>query len=65
MSEEFDFKKELHKKDFPIDILRTGFSDKNTLQKQIIRTNCIDCLDRTNSMQYLIGEKILELQLDS
>ncbi|KAJ0453106.1 putative phosphatidylinositol-3,4-bisphosphate 4-phosphatase [Helianthus annuus] len=29
----------------------------------IVRTNCIDCLDRTNVTQSMIGRKMLELQL--
>ncbi|CAN6469822.1 unnamed protein product [Victoria cruziana] len=32
-------------------------------QKGVIRTNCIDCLDRTNVTQCFIAEKILNLQL--
>lgn len=34
-------------------------------QKEIIRSNCIDCLDRTNSMQYIIGCEVLRYQLKS
>lgn len=33
------------------------------LQKGVIRTNCIDCLDRTNVVQSVIGQKILTDQL--
>nr|KJB70967.1 hypothetical protein B456_011G097800 [Gossypium raimondii] len=32
-------------------------------QLGVVRTNCIDCLDRTNITQSMIGRKILELQL--
>ncbi|EKE39756.1 hypothetical protein ENUP19_0150G0015 [Entamoeba nuttalli] len=32
-------------------------------QNGVIRTNCIDCLDRTNVIQSCIGKMILELQL--
>ncbi|XVE82399.1 hypothetical protein DITRI_Ditri16bG0001400 [Diplodiscus trichospermus] len=32
-------------------------------QLGVVRTNCIDCLDRTNITQCLIGRKMLELQL--
>ncbi|CAN1798709.1 Phosphoinositide phosphatase SAC6 [Linum perenne] len=32
-------------------------------QTGIARTNCIDCLDRTNVTQSMIGRKMLELQL--
>ena len=32
-------------------------------QKSIIRTNCLDCLDRTNSVQLFIGLECLKYQL--
>lgn len=32
-------------------------------QTGVVRTNCIDCLDRTNVTQSMIGRKILESQL--
>ncbi|XP_068646601.1 phosphoinositide phosphatase SAC6-like [Aristolochia californica] len=32
-------------------------------QHGVVRTNCIDCLDRTNVTQSMIGRKILESQL--
>ncbi|XP_010675806.3 phosphoinositide phosphatase SAC7 isoform X5 [Beta vulgaris subsp. vulgaris] len=32
-------------------------------QTGIVRTNCIDCLDRTNVTQSMIGRKMLEFQL--
>ncbi|KNA04037.1 hypothetical protein SOVF_203410 [Spinacia oleracea] len=32
-------------------------------QSGVVRTNCIDCLDRTNVTQSMIGRKMLELQL--
>ncbi len=32
-------------------------------QSGIIRTNCVDCLDRTNIFQFLLNLKILNLQL--
>ncbi|WOL16828.1 phosphoinositide phosphatase SAC6 [Canna indica] len=37
--------------------------EKVTSQTGIVRTNCIDCLDRTNVTQSMIGRKMLELQL--
>ncbi|CAF2037903.1 unnamed protein product [Brassica napus] len=38
--------------------------EKMKEQSGIVRTNCIDCLDRTNyTMQSMIGRKMLELQL--
>ena len=33
------------------------------LQKGIARTNCIDCLDRTNAAQFVIGKRALGHQL--
>ncbi|KAL8124104.1 phosphoinositide phosphatase SAC6-like [Apium graveolens] len=33
------------------------------VQNGIVRTNCIDCLDRTNVTQSMIGRKMLEFQL--
>ncbi|KAK3678061.1 phosphatidylinositol-3,5-bisphosphate 5-phosphatase [Recurvomyces mirabilis] len=33
------------------------------LQNGIARTNCIDCLDRTNAAQFVIGKHALSLQL--
>ncbi|WCJ32805.1 Phosphoinositide phosphatase family protein [Euphorbia peplus] len=32
-------------------------------QSGVVRTNCIDCLDRTNVTQSMIGRRMLELQL--
>ncbi|WZZ17166.1 hypothetical protein YC2023_110255 [Brassica napus] len=37
--------------------------DKMKEQLGVVRTNCIDCLDRTNVTQSMIGRKMLELQL--
>lgn len=34
-------------------------------QKGVIRTNCLDCLDRTNCVQTFIGLEILALQLEA
>lgn len=33
------------------------------LQKGIVRTNCIDCIDRTNAAQFMIGKSALAHQL--
>lgn len=33
-------------------------------QKGIVRTNCLDCLDRTNVTQTMIAKRILESILD-
>lgn len=32
---------------------------KERIQKGLFRTNCMDCLDRTNVVQSLIAQKIL------
>lgn len=40
-----------------------GFNSVKKAQEKVIRTNCIDCLDRTNLMQYFIGKAALEMQL--
>lgn len=37
--------------------------DKIEEQTGVVRTNCIDCLDRTNVTQSLLGRKALETQL--
>lgn len=33
------------------------------LQNGVARTNCIDCLDRTNAAQFVIGKRALGYQL--
>ncbi|KAJ8771100.1 hypothetical protein K2173_023425 [Erythroxylum novogranatense] len=48
---------------------KNGFlllNEKSEMLKEqtgVVRTNCIDCLDRTNVTQSTIGRKLLELQL--
>lgn len=48
---------------------QTGFfrngsgAEDITIQSGICRTNCIDCLDRTNAAQFVIGKKALGYQL--
>ncbi|KAJ4714067.1 Phosphoinositide phosphatase family protein [Melia azedarach] len=37
--------------------------EKMKEQLGVVRTNCIDCLDRTNVTQSMIGRRILEIQL--
>ena len=34
-------------------------------QKNVVRTNCIDCLDRTNVVQTAIARRVLSVQLKS
>lgn len=38
---------------------------KRSLQQGVLRTNCIDCLDRTNAAQFLMGKCALGHQLYS
>ncbi|KAG9242217.1 SacI homology domain-containing protein, partial [Calycina marina] len=44
---------------------QTVFSDGKELQKQsgVLRTNCMDCLDRTNVVQSACGRRALDSQL--
>ena len=44
---------------------RNGYDEASglTLQNGIARTNCIDCLDRTNAAQFVIGKRALGHQL--
>lgn len=42
---------------------RNGFSDGKNMQKGIIRTNCVDSLDRTNVVQFFIAEEMLGHQM--
>ncbi|KAM7523974.1 hypothetical protein LguiA_013876 [Lonicera macranthoides] len=37
--------------------------EKVESQTGVVRTNCIDCLDRTNVTQSMIGRRLLEIQL--
>ena len=37
--------------------------DGMSLQRGICRTNCVDCLDRTNACQFIIAKRALGLQL--
>jgi hypothetical protein len=49
-------------------IAKTGWIAQNNFeivkeQKGIIRTNCVDCLDRTSIFQYMVGLEVLNQQL--
>lgn len=45
-------------------IFHNGRDFKTTqIQEGICRTNCIDCLDRTNAAQFVIGKRALGVQL--
>lgn len=41
----------------------TDLSPVMRLQNGVARTNCIDCLDRTNAAQFVIGKRALGHQL--
>lgn len=43
--------------------VRECFARRGTVQTGIIRTNCVDCLDRTNTAQFAIGKCALGFQL--
>ncbi|KAF2103424.1 hypothetical protein NA57DRAFT_26522, partial [Rhizodiscina lignyota] len=40
-----------------------GINEEPLVQNGIARTNCIDCLDRTNAAQFVIGKRALGRQL--
>ncbi|XP_043270839.1 polyphosphoinositide phosphatase isoform X2 [Venturia canescens] len=46
-----------------VEKVREFFAERGTLQTGIIRTNCVDCLDRTNTAQFAIGKCALGYQL--
>jgi hypothetical protein len=39
--------------------------DKPQVQNGVVRTNCIDCLDRTNAAQFVVGKRALGRQLQA
>jgi hypothetical protein len=44
-------------------VSKTLWSDHKRSQKGVLRTNCVDCLDRTSIFQYMIGLEVLNRQL--
>lgn len=48
---------------FVEETMKHYFNLKGTMQTGIIRTNCVDCLDRTNTAQFAIGKCALGFQL--
>lgn len=60
----YEFKSDIYKRVVPITVSYSDLNSSTSLQKRIIRTNCIDSLDRTNRMQYLISRDILLYQLN-
>ncbi|XP_072938550.1 synaptojanin-1 [Epargyreus clarus] len=57
------FKKIIEKCYDDISIFSAKGVDIYNVQKGVIRTNCLDCLDRTNSIQTFIGLEMLSIQL--
>lgn len=57
------FKKIIEKHYDSISIFSAKASDIYNVQKGVIRTNCLDCLDRTNAIQTFIGLEMLAIQL--
>jgi len=41
------------------------FCEGKTMQRGVIRTNCLDSLDRTNTFQASIGKKIFKMQISN
>jgi len=53
-------------------VSHTGFfhngqdsGDGSILQSGVVRSNCIDCLDRTNAAQFVVGKRALACQLQA
>ena len=44
-------------------VAQSGWTENEEVQKGIIRTNCVDCLDRTSIFQYIVGLHVLSEQL--
>lgn len=57
------FKKLMEQYYEDIGIFNTKGQDIYNVQKGVIRTNCLDCLDRTNCIQTFIGLEMLIVQL--
>lgn len=55
-----DIREDLSKQGY---FLKDPNDRKQEVQKGVVRTNCVDCLDRTNVTQSLLGRKALEVQL--
>ncbi|XP_006868517.1 PREDICTED: synaptojanin-2 [Chrysochloris asiatica] len=47
------------------DVFTKGENVSPRFQKGTLRMNCLDCLDRTNTVQCFIGLEVLHLQLES
>ncbi|XP_073949405.1 LOW QUALITY PROTEIN: synaptojanin [Choristoneura fumiferana] len=57
------FKKIIDKYYDDMGIFSAKGNDIYNIQKGVIRTNCLDCLDRTNSIQTFIGLEMLAIQM--
>ena len=44
--------------------MQASKSDKGFKQRGVVRTNCVDCLDRTNTAQFAIGKCALAFQVN-
>lgn len=53
----------LRRNKFYMKLLNDENEKAHAIQQGIVRTNCIDSLDRTNVVQYLIGEEMIREQL--
>ena len=45
--------------------MQTTESADGYRQRGVVRTNCVDCLDRTNTAQFAIGKCALAFQVNS
>lgn len=57
------FKKIIDKYYDDMGIFSAKGNDIYNIQKGVIRTNCLDCLDRTNSIQTFVGLEMLAIQM--
>ncbi|KAM8791682.1 synaptojanin-2 isoform 3-T3 [Rhynchonycteris naso] len=48
-----------------LDVFSRGGGVSPRFQKGTLRMNCLDCLDRTNTVQSFVGLEVLHLQLES
>ncbi len=48
---------------YPQLFLAAALTLNGLIQTGIVRTNCVDCLDRTNTAQFMVGLNAMGLQL--
>lgn len=55
----------LDQQGFFLAVLESGSNRPSVIRQQhgVVRTNCIDCLDRTNVVQGVIAQRALNIQL--